>query len=147
MREAIALAHDAVRANEIPIGAVLVANEKVVGRGFNSVIARNDPTAHAECVALRDAGIALQNYRLPGTTLYVTLEPCLMCVGALVHARVTRVVFGAKEPKTGAVVSNVRGFELPHHNHRVEVCGGILEADCRELIQDFFSNRRLSGND
>ena len=147
MREAINLAHDATRSHEVPIGAVLVADEKVIGRGYNSVISLNDPTAHAECMALRDAGEELQNYRLLETTLYVTLEPCLMCVGALVHARVRRVIFGATEPKTGAVVSNLRGFELPHHNHKVEFYGGVLDSDCRKLIQQFFLDRRSPGNE
>ena len=145
MREAIALAHEARRADEVPVGAVLVADEHVVGRGCNAVIGRNDPTAHAECLALRDASVNLRNYRLPGTTLYVTIEPCLMCVGAIVHARVKQVVFGACEPKAGAVVSTIRGFELPQHNHRVDCVAGVLESECRSLIQNFFATVRASG--
>ena len=129
---------------EVPIGAVLVVNGRVLARGFNRPIAAADPTAHAEIVALREAARVLGRYRLTGATLYVTLEPCLMCVGALVHARVGEVVYGAAEPKTGALVSAVRGLELPGLNHRFAITGGVLEEPCRLLIQDFFRERRRS---
>ena len=115
---------------------------EIVGRGFNQPIGSGDPTAHAEIVAIRDAARHVGNYRLTGATLCVTIEPCLMCVGALVHARIGTLVFGAAEPKSGAVVSTVRGGELPGHNHRFEVVSGVREAECRELMQEFFKSRR-----
>src|SRR4051794_24147950 len=127
---------------EVPIGAVVAIGGDIVGRGFNQPLSSGDPTAHAEIVAIRDAARALGNYRLTGATVCVTIEPCLMCVGALVHARVGTLVFGATEPKTGAVVSTVRGAELPGHNHRFEVVAGVREAECRELMQTFFKERR-----
>ena len=129
---------------EVPIGAVLVVDGRVLARGFNRPIAAADPTAHAEIVALREAARVLGSYRLTGATVYVTLEPCLMCVGALVHARVGEVVYGAAEPKTGALVSAVRGLELPGLNHRFAITGGVLEEPCRLLIQEFFRERRRS---
>jgi tRNA(adenine34) deaminase len=119
--------------------------DAIVGRGFNRPISSRDPTAHAEIVALREAAAAVGNYRLPDATLCVTIEPCLMCVGALVHARVATLVFGAVEPKSGAVVSTVRGGELPGHNHRFAVVAGVREADCRALVQAFFKARRDGG--
>src|SRR4029077_14237447 len=115
-----------------------------VGRGYNQPIGAADPTAHAEVVAIRDAARRVGNYRLPGATLYVTVEPCLMCVGAIVHARIATLVFGAAEPKSGAVSSTVRGGELPGHNHRFEVVSGVREAECRALMQAFFSGRRTA---
>ena len=142
MRAALEQAQLALVAGEVPIGAVVVINGEVVARAFNQPIGAVDPTAHAEVVALRAAANAVGNYRLPGATLYVTVEPCLMCVGALVHARVAEVVFGAVEPKSGALVSTIRGHEIPGLNHRFTVTGGILEADCRDLIQQFFRDRR-----
>jgi tRNA(Arg) A34 adenosine deaminase TadA len=143
MALALAQAGRARAAGEVPIGAVVVSDAgTVVGEGFNRPIGAADPTAHAEIIALRMAALALVNYRLPGTTLYVTLEPCLMCVGALVHARIATLVFGAPEPRSGAVVSTVRGGELPGHNHRFDVVGGVREAECRELMQNFFKARR-----
>lgn len=129
-------------AGEVPIGAVVVLDGRIVGRGFNQPISSGDPTAHAEIVAIRDAARQAGNYRLPGATLCVTIEPCLMCVGALVHARIGTLVYGAAEPRTGAVISTVRGRELPGHNHRFEVVGGVREAECRDLIQAFFRDKR-----
>ena len=129
-------------AGEVPIGAVVVLDGAIVGRGFNQPITSGDPTAHAEIVAIRQAARDLGNYRLTGAFLCVTIEPCLMCVGALVHARIGTLVYGAAEPRTGAVVSTVRGGELPGHNHRFEVVSGVREAECRELMQVFFKERR-----
>jgi tRNA(adenine34) deaminase len=142
MAEALVEARKARDAGEVPIGAVVVAGGAIVGRGFNQPIGAGDPTAHAEMVAIRDAARQLGNYRLTGATLYVTIEPCLMCVGALVHARIQTLVYGAAELRTGAVSSTVRGGELPGHNHRFEVVSGIAEAECRELMQVFFRDRR-----
>ena len=129
-------------AGEVPIGAVVVLDGAIVGRGFNQPITSGDPTAHAEIVAIRQAARDAGNYRLTGAVLCVTIEPCLMCVGALVHARVGTLVYGAAEPRTGAVVSTVRGGELPGHNHRFEVVCGVRESECRELMQRFFKERR-----
>jgi len=142
MREALALARQARDAGEVPIGAVIAVAGEIVGRGFNQPLLSRDPTAHAEVVAIRDAAKTGGNYRLTGATLCVTIEPCLMCVGAMVHARIGTLVFGASEPKTGAAISTVRGGELPGLNHRFDVVGGVLEHECRELIQDFFKARR-----
>ena len=129
-------------AGEVPIGAVVAIEGAIVGRGFNQPLSSGDPTAHAEIVAIRDAARAAGNYRLTGATLCVTIEPCLMCVGALVHARVATLVFGVAEPKSGAVLSTVRAGELPGHNHRFDVVSGVKEEECRSLIQDFFRSRR-----
>jgi len=142
MDAAIAEARRARDAGEVPIGAVVSLNGEIVGRGFNQPISSSDPTAHAEIVALRAAAARVGNYRLTGATLCVTVEPCLMCVGALVHARVGTLVYGAAEPKSGAVASMVRGGELPGHNHRFEVVSGVREVECRDLIQEFFRSRR-----
>jgi tRNA(adenine34) deaminase len=131
-------------AGEVPIGAVVSLGGDVIGRGFNQPITSGDPTAHAEIVAIRDAARRAGNYRLTGATLCVTIEPCLMCVGALVHARIGTLVYGAPEPKSGAVSSTVRGGELPGHNHRFEVVTGVREAECRELMQGFFRLRRMA---
>ena len=141
MRLALEEARNALHIGEVPVGAVLVAEREVVGTGFNQPIHCVDPTAHAEIVALRRASKAIGNYRLSGTTLYVTAEPCLMCVGALVHARVARVVYGVPEPKCGAVRSLMTVSDLPL-NHTFDVTVGVLEADCRKLLQDFFKFRR-----
>lgn len=138
--EQAALARDA---GEVPIGAVVSLGGGVVGRGFNQPISSGDPTAHAEIVAIRDAARAVGNYRLTGATLCVTIEPCLMCVGALVHARIATLVFGAAEVRTGAVISTVRGGDLPGHNHRFEVVSGIREEECRALMQEFFRGKRF----
>jgi tRNA(adenine34) deaminase len=145
MRLALDEARRGLDAGEVPIGAVVVFGEDIVARAFNQPIGRHDPTAHAEILAMREASLAIGNYRLTGATLYVTLEPCLMCAGAMVHARVGTLVFGAAEPKTGAVVSNLQALALPHHNHRVDVVVGVLETECREIVQDFFHSRRSSG--
>lgn len=142
MTAALEEARRAVAANEVPIGAVVVLDGAIVGRGFNQPISSGDPTAHAEIVAIRDAARHTGNYRLTGAVLCVTIEPCLMCVGALVHARIGTLVYGAAEPRSGALVSAVRGAELPGLNHRVEVTGGVQEAACRELMQTFFRERR-----
>jgi tRNA(adenine34) deaminase len=142
MREALALAEEAYRAGEVPVGAVVVTGGSVVGRGFNQPIRANDPTAHAEVVAMRDAARRLGNYRLTGASLYVTIEPCLMCVGAMAHARIETLVFGATEPKSGAVESQGRAQEHPSLNHRVVVVSGVLAAECVELMQQFFRGRR-----
>jgi tRNA(adenine34) deaminase len=146
MRLALAEARRAREAGEVPVGAVLVADGRVVGRGFNRPIGSVDPTAHAEIVALREAATALANYRLVAVTAYVTLEPCLMCVGALLNARVATVVYGAPEPKWGAVRSLVRLADLAL-THRFEVVEGVLEEDCRSLLVDFFRSRRSSATD
>jgi tRNA(adenine34) deaminase len=129
-------------AGEVPVGAVVAIEDAIVGRGFNQPIASGDPTAHAEVVAIRDAARRIGNYRLTGATLCVTIEPCLMCVGALVHARVGTLVFGAAEPKSGAVVSTVRAGDIPGLNHRFDVVSGVREGECRALIQEFFQTRR-----
>jgi tRNA(adenine34) deaminase len=127
---------------EVPIGAVIALDGALVGRGFNQPISSGDPTAHAEIVAIREAARTVGNYRLAGAALYVTIEPCLMCVGALVHARIATLVYGAAEPRTGAVVSTVRGGDLPGHNHRFEVVSGVCEEEARALMQEFFRGRR-----
>ncbi len=145
MSAALAQAQHAREAGEVPIGAVVAIDGEIVGRGFNQPISSGDPTAHAEIVAIREAARRAANYRLTGATLCVTIEPCLMCVGALVHARIGTLVFGAPEPKSGAVVSTVRGGELPGHNHRFEIVGGIREMECRELMQRFFEGLRAKG--
>ena len=142
MWEALAEARRAGAGDEVPVGAVVVVDGAVVGRGANRPIAAVDPTAHAEIEALRDAARRLGNYRLTGATLVVTVEPCLMCAGALVHARISRLVYGAPEPKAGAVASTMRALETPGLNHRVAVAGGVLEDDCRRLMQAFFATRR-----
>ena len=142
MTAALGLARRAAEAGEVPIGAVVALDGEIVGHGFNQPITSGDPTAHAEIVAIREAARRIGNYRVTGATLCVTIEPCLMCVGALVHARIGTLVFGAAEPRTGAIVSTVRGGELPGHNHRFEVVSGVLEAECRALIQSFFRERR-----
>ncbi len=142
MEMALEEARRGLAAGEVPIGAVFVVDARIVARAFNQPISTSDPTAHAEMLVLREAGKAAANYRLNGATLYVTVEPCLMCVGALVHARVREVVYGAAEPKTGALVSAVHGLELPGLNHRFDVVGGVCEDECRELMQTFFKERR-----
>ena len=142
MREALAEARLARGRGEVPVGAVVVLDGAVVGRGSNQPIHAADPTAHAEIVALRAAARAAGNYRLTGAVLYATVEPCLMCAGALVHARIGRLVFGAAEPKAGAVRSTMRALDHPALNHRVEVTRGVLEPECTELIQAFFAERR-----
>jgi tRNA(adenine34) deaminase len=142
MHLALEQARLAEAAGEVPVGAVLVVDGALVARGSNCPIGAVDPTAHAEIVTLREAARALANYRLAGSTLYVTVEPCLMCVGALVHARVARVVFGACEPRTGALGSTVDALASPSLNHRFEVTAGVCEDESRALLQRFFQDRR-----
>ena len=146
MRAACSEALRAGDAGEVPVGAVVVLDGHPIGAGFNQPIRSGDPTAHAEIVALRAAARAAGNYRLTGATLYVTVEPCLMCAGALVHARIGTLVYGAPEPRSGAVRSVMRALEHPALNHRVAIVGGVLEAECRELMQAFFRQRRSAGS-
>jgi tRNA(adenine34) deaminase len=142
MTAALDQARRGCEAGEVPIGAVVALDDVIVAAAFNQPISSGDPTAHAEIVAIRAAARAVGNYRLTGAVLCVTIEPCLMCVGALVHARIGTLVFGAAEPRSGAVVSTVRGAELPGHNHRFAVVSGIREGECRALMQEFFQARR-----
>jgi tRNA(adenine34) deaminase len=142
MRAALEQSAEAQRHGEVPVGAVVVRDGTVIGAGFNQPIGSHDATAHAEIVALRAAGLRIQNYRLVGATLYVTIEPCLMCVGAMIHARIARVVYGAREPKAGAIESAMRAHEHPALNHRMTATGGVLEEECRAVIQRFFDDRR-----
>jgi len=142
MRAALARAAAAALGGEVPVGAVLVRDEEIIAAGGNAPIASHDPTAHAEIVALRAGGQALGSYRLTDTTLYVTLEPCVMCASAIVHARVRRLVFGAWDPHAGAAGSVTNVFALPGLNHRVDVFGGVLMEECARLLEDFFAQRR-----
>ena len=142
MREALELAAEGAARGEVPVGAVLVQDGEVIGRGFNCPISTSDPSAHAEMVAIRAAAQALANYRLPGSTLYVTLEPCAMCAGLIVHSRVQRVVFGASEPRAGMAVSRGQFFDQSFLNHRVLVEGGVLAEECGEVLKVFFKARR-----
>lgn len=142
MRQALELAHMAGANGEVPVGAVVVHEGQVVGRGWNQPIGRHDPTAHAEVMAMRDAGTRLGNYRLVDCTLYVTLEPCVMCAGAIMHARIGRVVFGAADPKTGACGSVVNLFSEARLNHHAEVTGGVLASECGAMLSSFFAARR-----
>ncbi len=142
MREALSLARAAECLGEVPVGALVVRDGIIVGRGFNSPIGESDPTAHAEIAALRDAGRNLDNYRLPGCELFVTLEPCAMCAGAILHARLARVVYGARDPKTGVHGSVVDLFAVDRLNHHTEVLGGVLADECSQLLSAFFAARR-----
>ncbi|MGO1693948.1 MAG: tRNA adenosine(34) deaminase TadA [Marinobacter sp.] len=142
MARALELAAQGASIDEVPVGAVVVRDGKELGAGFNTPITGCDPTAHAEINALRDASAKVENYRLSGATLYVTLEPCTMCVGAIVHSRISRLVYGACEPKAGAVESARRTLDEPHLNWQVEAVDGILQDDCSQIISDFFSRRR-----
>jgi tRNA(adenine34) deaminase len=142
MRRALELAREAEAAGEVPVGAVIVADGEVIAEGFNRPIASRDPTAHAEMVALRAAAARLDNYRLPRTTLYVTLEPCAMCAGAMVHARVQRLVYAATDPRAGAAGSVFDVVRNPALNHRLEVTDGVLSAECGTLLRAFFVARR-----
>ncbi len=144
MRAALEQALEAQRRGEVPVGAVVAIDGAIVGVGYNHPIGTHDPTAHAEIVALRDAGSRIGNYRLTGAALYVTIEPCQMCVGAMIHARIARLVYGTREPKAGAIESAMRAHEHPSLNHRMEAVGGVLEAECRALVQEFFEARRKS---
>ena len=142
MRRALELAQRAQEEGEVPVGAVVVLEEKILGEGWNRPIAACDPTAHAEIQAMRAASSALSNYRLPGATLYVTLEPCVMCAGAMFHARIGRVVFGASDPKTGAAGSIVDLFKNEKLNHQAQIHGGVLASECGALLSRFFASRR-----
>jgi tRNA(adenine34) deaminase len=142
MQQALDLAKLAAAAGEVPVGAVLVRDAQVISTGFNQPIANSDPSAHAEMMALRAAASDESNYRLPGTTLYVTLEPCTMCAGAMLHARVDRVVFGATDPKTGAAGSVLNVFSEKQINHQTVVEGGIMREECGQILRDFFKERR-----
>ncbi|MCS2155926.1 tRNA adenosine(34) deaminase TadA [Scandinavium sp. H11S7] len=142
MRHALTLAQRAWEEGEVPVGAVLVYQNQVIGEGWNRPIGRHDPTAHAEIMALRQGGMVLQNYRLIDTTLYVTLEPCVMCAGAMVHSRIGQLVFGARDAKTGAAGSLIDVLHHPGMNHRVEVTEGVLADDCSSMLSDFFRHRR-----
>lgn len=142
MGAALEQALEALAAGEVPIGAVAVADGRIVARSFNQPIRAVDPTAHAEVGVLRAAARVTGNYRLTDLTVYVTIEPCLMCVGALVHARVRELVYGATEPRTGALVSAMRALDSPGHNHRFLVTGGVREVECRDIVQRFFRGRR-----
>ncbi|HRJ52427.1 MAG TPA: tRNA adenosine(34) deaminase TadA [Candidatus Thiothrix moscowensis] len=144
MRHALGLAQKAADQGEVPVGAVLIRDGEILGEGWNQPISLHDPSAHAEMLALRAGGIAAGNYRLPGSVLYVTLEPCPMCVGAMIHARVERVVFGAFDPKTGAAGSAFKLLGDERHNHRISVSGGVLEEACAEALRAFFRARRLA---
>jgi tRNA(adenine34) deaminase len=141
---ALQLAERAYQQGEVPVGAVLVRDNQILAEGWNQPISQHDPSAHAEIIALRNAGLAAQNYRLPNSTLYVSLEPCVMCAGAILHARVERVVFGAYDLKTGAAGSVFDVLLDQRHNHQVQITGGVLEAACVEQLQAFFKERRLA---
>ncbi|OYW79374.1 MAG: tRNA adenosine(34) deaminase TadA [Polynucleobacter sp. 32-46-5] len=142
MQQAIEQAKLAAAAGEVPVGAVLVQDAQVISTGFNQPISNSDPSAHAEMMAIRSAAQALSNYRLPGSTLYVTLEPCAMCAGAMLHARIDRVVFGAIDPKTGAAGSVLDVFSEKRINHQTQVEGGVMGQECGQILRDFFKERR-----
>lgn len=143
MEEALVLARQAESEDEVPVGAVLVQDGKILGQGSNRPIGNHDPSAHAEIQAIRHAGKLIGNYRFPGSTLYVTLEPCTMCAGAIIHARIKRVVFGAYDPRTGALESVANIFDQDYHNHKTSYQGGVLESECSELLKTFFATKRL----
>ncbi len=145
MAEALLLAEEAERAGEVPVGAVVVRDGLCIGRGYNAPIAMQDPTHHAEIAAIRDACGNVGNYRLPDATLYVTLEPCTQCFGALIHARIGRVVFAAREPRAGVMGSQLCLQDQPFYNHRIEVLGGVMAEQSAELLRRFFQSRRLAG--
>ena len=142
MRMAIEQAQLAAQSGEVPVGAVLVRDGQVISKAFNKPIANHDPSAHAEMLALREAALADENYRIPGSTLYVTLEPCAMCSGAMLHARIDRVVYGAQDPKTGSAGSVLDIFSSKQINHQTSVEGGIMSEECGQLLRDFFKGRR-----
>ncbi len=142
LRQALELAREAERAGEVPVGAIVVLDGQVIGRGRNSPVSTNDPTAHAEILALREAAAAIRNYRIDGATLYVTMEPCVMCAGALVTARISRLVFGTRDLRFGGVRSKFRLADADVLNHRIEIVEGVFGAECAELLQRFFSARR-----
>ena len=142
MNEALSCAREALQIGEVPVGAVVVCENKVIGRGFNRNILDRDPTAHAEILALREAGAALGNHRLGGCDLFATIEPCAMCAGAMVHARIRRLVYGADDPKAGAVYSVTRVLNHPALNHQIELRNGVLASGCSQILQDFFRSKR-----
>ena len=145
MQQALDLAAQAALAGEVPVGAIVVKDNVIIGRGFNQPIGQHDPSAHAEINALRDAARQLGNYRLPGCELYVTLEPCAMCAGAMMHARIARVIFGAADPKSGAAGSVIDLFSEARLNHHSEVVGGVLAEQCGRILSEFFAQRRARG--
>ena len=147
MAEALREAQRALAAGEVPVGAVVVLEGRIVGRGCNRPVGTNDPTAHAEIIALREAGQSIGNYRLPGCDLYVTVEPCAMCAGAMTHARIRRLIYGAEDAKAGAVHSMLQVLNHPKLNHQVEVSSGVLAARCMDLVQTFFRERRKAEGD
>ncbi len=142
MRRALQLAEEAAAHGEVPVGAVLVLNDEIIGEGYNQLISKHDPSAHAEILALRDAGLRMNNYRLPGSCLYVTLEPCSMCAGAMIHARVKHLVFAASEPKAGVIMSQSRFLEQGFLNHRLSYERGVLEDESSKLLSNFFRLKR-----
>ncbi len=142
MHHALKLAHKAAQQGEVPVGAVLVKNNQLIAEGWNQPILQHDATAHAEIIAIRTASRTLNNYRLPDTTLYITLEPCSMCAGAIIHARISRVVFGASEPRAGAAGSVLNLLQNTHFNHQTELTAGVLSTECGQILKDFFSLRR-----
>lgn len=142
MQHALTLAKAAAHAGEVPVGAVLVSDNQVIAEAYNAPISHHDPCAHAEVLALRQGAVALQNYRLINTTLYVTLEPCMMCAGAMVHARIQRLVYGASDPKTGVIHSRMQLLDQPFLNHRIQYEGGVLSAECGQVLSDFFKAKR-----
>jgi tRNA(adenine34) deaminase len=142
MQEALIEARKAEAEGEIPVGAVLLVNEKIIGRSHNSSIQLHDPTAHAEILVLRQAGRNVKNYRLPGSILIVTIEPCVMCMGALIHARVEEIIYGAPDPKAGAVHSCFQLADEPHLNHKIRITSGVLESECSAILKNFFASRR-----
>ena len=144
MKRAIDLAKQAQLIGEVPIGAILIAGSQILGEGFNQPISSNDPTAHAEIVAIRAAAKIRNNYRLPDTTLYVTIEPCTMCIGAILHARISNLVFGAREPRAGGVVSQTELLNAEHYNHQVKVKEGVMAEQCTLLLKQFFKDKRLA---
>ncbi len=143
---ALDLAAEAERTGEVPVGAIVVCDGEIIGRGHNAMISRADPSAHAEVTALRDAANRIGNYRLVDCALYVTLEPCVMCAGAIMHARIARLIFGASDPKTGACGSVVNLFDEPRLNHHTEVTGGVFADACAQRLKDFFARRRLAAD-
>ena len=145
MQRALELAEKARFQDEVPVGAVIIFEDQIIGEGWNQPISSNDPTAHAEIIALRDAGNKIGNYRLPDTTMYVTLEPCAMCAGAIVHARLAKLVYAADDPKTGACGSVFNLLQTEELNHKVEIEKGLMEEECRSLIQNFFKLKRKEG--
>ena len=142
MRHALTLAHKAADLGEVPVGAVLVKEGQLISEGWNQPIMNHDPTAHAEIMAIRNAAQSIENYRLPGTTLYITIEPCSMCAGAIIHSRISRVVFGASEPRAGAAGSVINLLQNEQFNHQTELTSGVLADECSQILKDFFARRR-----